>query len=52
MADDVQVKREITLEADAETMEKMRKKGHAREASPSIAMKQNGREVTTQLRHR
>jgi len=30
MADDVQVKREITLEADAETMERMRKEGHAR----------------------
>lgn len=30
MAEDVQVKREITLEADAETMQKMRKEGHAR----------------------
>lgn len=30
MADDVQIKREITLEADAETMERMRKEGHAR----------------------
>lgn len=30
MADDVQIKREITLEADAEAMERMRKEGHAR----------------------
>ena len=30
MAEDVQVKREITLEADAETMQKMRKEWHAR----------------------
>jgi len=30
MAEDIQVKREITLEADAETLEKMRKEGHAR----------------------
>jgi hypothetical protein len=27
---DIQVKREIVLEADAETLEKMRKEGHAR----------------------
>jgi hypothetical protein len=30
MADDVEVKREITLEADAEMLAKMRKEGHAR----------------------
>jgi hypothetical protein len=30
MADDMQVKREIILEADAETLEPMRKEGHAR----------------------
>jgi hypothetical protein len=30
MAEDIQVKREITLEADAETRERMRKEGHAR----------------------
>jgi hypothetical protein len=30
MADDVQIKREIVLEADAETLERMRKEGHAR----------------------
>jgi len=30
MVEDVQIKREIVLEADAETMEKMRKEGHAR----------------------
>jgi uncharacterized OsmC-like protein len=30
MAEDVQVKREIIVEADAETAEKMRKEGHAR----------------------
>jgi hypothetical protein len=30
MADDITVKREILLEADTETMEKMRKEGHAR----------------------
>ena len=30
MTEDVQVKREIVLEADAETMERMRKEGHAR----------------------
>lgn len=30
MAEDIQVKREIVLEADAETMERMRKEGHAR----------------------
>jgi hypothetical protein len=30
MAKDIQVKREITLEADAETMERMRTEGHAR----------------------
>jgi hypothetical protein len=30
MAEDMQVKREIILEADAETMERMRKEGHAR----------------------
>ncbi|MGH7817151.1 MAG: OsmC-related (seleno)protein, partial [Candidatus Binatia bacterium] len=29
MADDMQVKREIILEADAETLERMRKQGHA-----------------------
>jgi hypothetical protein len=27
---DIQIKREIVLEADAETMERMRKEGHAR----------------------
>lgn len=30
MAEDIQVKREITIEADAETLERMRKEGHAR----------------------
>ena len=30
MADDIMVKREILLEADTETLEKMRKEGHAR----------------------
>lgn len=30
MAEDIQVKREIAVEADAETLEKMRKEGHAR----------------------
>jgi hypothetical protein len=30
MAEDIQVKREIVLEADAETMERMWKEGHAR----------------------
>ena len=30
MAEDIRVQREITLEADAETLEKMRKEGHAR----------------------
>ena len=30
MAEDIQFKREITLEADAETLERMRKEGHAR----------------------
>jgi len=30
MADDLQIKREIVLEADAETLERMRKEGHAR----------------------
>ncbi len=30
MAEDVIVKREIQIEADAETLEKMRKEGHAR----------------------
>ena len=30
MAEDVTVKREIQMEADAETLEKMRKEGHAR----------------------
>jgi hypothetical protein len=30
MADDVEIKREIVLEADAETLERMRKVGHAR----------------------
>jgi hypothetical protein len=30
MADDTQVKREIVLEADAETLQKMRQEGHAR----------------------
>ena len=30
MAKDIQVKREIVLEADAETMKRMRKEGHAR----------------------
>ena len=30
MAQDDQIKREITLEADADTMERMRKEGHAR----------------------
>jgi hypothetical protein len=30
MAEDIQVKREIVLEADAETLERMRKEGHTR----------------------
>jgi uncharacterized OsmC-like protein len=30
MAEDVQFKREIMIEADAETLERMRKEGHAR----------------------
>ena len=30
MADDISVKREIQMEADAETLEKLRKEGHAR----------------------
>ena len=30
MAEDIQVKREILLEMDAETLEKMRKEGHTR----------------------
>ena len=30
MAEDIQIKREIVLEADAEMMERMRKEGHAR----------------------
>ena len=30
MAEDIQVKREIVLEADAATLQKMRKEGHAR----------------------
>lgn len=30
MADDIELKREITVEADAETLERMRKEGHAR----------------------
>ena len=29
MGEDIQVKREIVLEANAETMERMRKEGHA-----------------------
>jgi hypothetical protein len=30
MTEEIQVKREITLEADAEALERMRKEGHAR----------------------
>lgn len=30
MAEDIQIKKEIVVEADAETMEKLRKEGHAR----------------------
>jgi hypothetical protein len=30
MSDDMEVKREITLEADAQALQKMRKEGHAR----------------------
>ncbi len=30
MAEDITIKREILMEADAETLEKMRKEGHAR----------------------
>jgi hypothetical protein len=30
MTEDLQVKREITLEADAENLERMRKEGHSR----------------------
>jgi hypothetical protein len=30
MADDVVIKREIQIEADAETLQKLRKEGHAR----------------------
>jgi hypothetical protein len=30
MGEDIQVKREIVLEADAETLQRMRKEGHAR----------------------
>ncbi len=30
MAEDLQIKREIVIEADAETLEHMRKEGHAR----------------------
>jgi hypothetical protein len=30
MAEDIRMRRDIVLEADAETLEKMRKEGHAR----------------------
>lgn len=30
MADDISIKREIIVEADAESLEKLRKEGHAR----------------------
>jgi hypothetical protein len=30
VADDIQIKREIVVEADAESLEKLRKEGHAR----------------------
>lgn len=30
MADDIRINREIILEADAQTLQKMRKEGHAR----------------------
>ncbi len=30
MAQDIQIKREITIEVDAETAERMKKEGHAR----------------------
>lgn len=30
MAEDVQIKREIALEADAQTLKRMRKEGHSR----------------------
>ena len=30
MSEDIQIKREILLEADAEALQKMRKEGHAR----------------------
>ena len=48
--DDIQVTREITLEADAESLERMRKEGHAR-GFTFIAMMGNASAATTQLRH-
>jgi DNA-binding protein YbaB len=45
MADQMQVKREIVVEADAETLERMRKEA-MRAALPSIAMKANGSAAT------
>jgi hypothetical protein len=39
LVEDLQVKREIVLEADAETLEKMRKEGHARGFTVRIGMK-------------
>ena len=49
MGEDIQVKREITLEADAETLERMRKEGHAG-GLPFIATRRNAREEITPRR--
>ena len=51
MGEDIQVKREITLEADAETLERMRKEGHAG-GLPFIATRRNAREEITPRRRR
>jgi hypothetical protein len=51
MADDMQIKREIVLEADAETLERMRKEGHAR-GFTVFATKGSASAATTRRRRR
>ncbi len=51
MSEDIRIKREMVLEADAEMLEKMRKTGQ-REGLPSIATRRSGQEETIRPRLR
>jgi hypothetical protein len=50
MAEDIEIKREITIEVDAETAERMKRRDTPG-ASPFIAMKGNEQAATIRRRH-